>query len=43
MVEDNPNGIKAGKASGATVMEVSSTDDVNYENILRKIEECEND
>lgn len=43
VVEDNPNGIKAGKASGATVMEVSSTDDVNYENILRKIEECEND
>lgn len=43
VVEDNPNGIQAGKASGAFVLEVATVYDVNYENIRRKIEECEND
>ena len=43
VVEDNPNGIQAGKASGASVLEVSTVYDVNYENIMRKIGECEND
>ncbi len=43
VVEDNPNGIEAGKASGAYVLEVATVYDVNYENVLRKIEECEND
>ena len=43
VVEDNPNGIQAGKASGACVLEVATVYDVNYENITRKIEECEND
>lgn len=43
VVEDNPNGIRAGKESGATVLEVSTVYDVNYENIERKIGECEND
>ena len=43
VVEDNPNGIQAGKASGATVLEVATVFDVNYENIMRKIGECEND
>lgn len=43
VVEDNPNGIQAGKASGASVLEVATVYDVNYENIRRKIEECEND
>lgn len=43
VVEDNPNGIQAGRASGAYVLEVSSVYDVNLENIMRKIEECEND
>lgn len=43
VVEDNPNGIQAGKASGASVLEVATVYDVNYENIKRKIEECEND
>lgn len=42
VVEDNPNGIQAGKASGASVLEVATVFDVNYENIKRKIGECEN-
>lgn len=41
VVEDNPNGILAGKASGASVLEVATVYDVNYENIQAKIEECE--
>ncbi len=40
VVEDNPNGVKAGLDSGATVLKVASVYDVNYDNILRKIEEC---
>lgn len=43
VVEDNPNGIQAGKASGAAVLQVVTVMDVNYENIARKIGECEND
>lgn len=43
VVEDNPNGIQAGKASGASVLEVATVYEVTYENIMRKIEECEND
>lgn len=35
VVEDNPNGIEAGKASGATVLEVATIYDVNYENIKK--------
>ena len=42
VVEDNPNGIQAGKASGAAVLEVATVMDVNYDNIKRKIGECEN-
>ena len=38
VVEDNPNGIAAGKASGASVLEVSTVYDVNYENIKRIID-----
>ena len=41
VVEDNPNGILAGKNSGANVLEVATVYDVNYSNIFRKIEECE--
>ena len=37
IVEDNPNGIAAAKASGAFVFEVASTADVNLENILATI------
>lgn len=40
VVEDNPNGIQAGKASGAFVLEVATVYDVNYANIFRKIKEC---
>lgn len=43
VVEDNPNGIQAGKASGASVLEVATVYEVTYENIMRKIRECEND
>ncbi len=43
VVEDNPNGIMAGKASGASVLEVATVYDVTYENIMRLVGECEND
>lgn len=43
VVEDNPNGIQAGKASGASVLEVVTVYDVTYDNITRLIKECEND
>ena len=41
IVEDNPNGVRAGVESGAFVFEVSTVYDVNYMNITRKIEEYE--
>ena len=41
VVEDNPNGIQAGMASGAAVLEVATVYDVNYDNICRMIEGCE--
>lgn len=37
IVEDNENGIKAARASGANVMIVDEVEDVNYENIKRHI------
>ncbi len=37
IVEDNDNGIRAAKASGAHVMIVKSVDDVNYDNIINFI------
>ena len=37
IVEDNENGIKAARASGANVMIVNSVEDVNYENIDKHI------
>lgn len=43
VVEDNPNGIRAGLDSGAHVLEVYSVQDVTYENIIRKIGECVDD
>ena len=43
VVEDNPNGIQAGKASGASVLEVATVYDVTYDNIKRLVRECEND
>jgi len=41
IVEDNENGIKAAKASGAHVLEVLNVDDVNYSNIINKIQQIE--
>ena len=43
VVEDNPNGIQAAKASGAAVLEVATVYDVTYENIKRLIGECGDD
>ena len=37
IVEDNENGIKAARGSGAHVLVVEQVDDVNYKNILTKI------
>lgn len=37
IVEDNENGIKAARASGANVMIVNEVEDVNYENIKKHI------
>lgn len=42
VVEDNINGIKAAKASGAHVLEVQLLTDVNYKNIKNKISQIEN-
>lgn len=41
IVEDNENGIRAAKASGAHVLVVSETSDVNFDNIFKKIEEVD--
>lgn len=41
VVEDNPKGIQAGKASGAKVLEVATVYDVTYDNIKRLVKECE--
>lgn len=46
VVEDNPNGIAAGRASGGAVLEVATVYDVNYENIkalINRIEGGKND
>lgn len=42
IVEDNINGIRAAKASGAFVMEIGDIAEVNYENIKCVIAKCEN-
>ena len=41
ILEDNENGIKAARASGAHVLVVSGVHDVNLENILNKIKQIE--
>lgn len=41
IIEDNENGVKAAKDSGAHVLVVNKTQDVNIENILRCINEIE--
>ncbi|ECP6146504.1 HAD family hydrolase [Campylobacter jejuni] len=42
IVEDNENGIRAARASGANVMIVKEVDEVNYENIKKHIAMFEN-
>lgn len=41
IVEDNENGIKAARASGAHVLVVREVTDTNYENIMARINEIE--
>ncbi|MBE5832916.1 MAG: HAD family phosphatase [Butyrivibrio sp.] len=41
VIEDNINGIKAGKAAGAYVMQVETVNDVTYDNIMKNIKEFE--
>jgi HAD superfamily hydrolase (TIGR01509 family) len=40
IVEDNENGVRAARASGAHVMRVDQVEDVNFVSIARRIEEC---
>ena len=42
IVEDNENGIKAAKASGAHLLVVSNPEDVTYANIAARIKQIEN-
>jgi beta-phosphoglucomutase len=39
VVEDNPNGIKAALGAGAHVLTVDQVDEVNFDNIMRRISE----
>lgn len=41
IIEDNENGIKAAKASGAHLMVVQTVEEVNYENIMNHLEKIE--
>lgn len=41
IVEDNENGIKAARASGAHLLIVKEVDDVNYDNLKNRIAEIE--
>ncbi len=41
ILEDNDHGIRAAKASGAHLLVVASTQDVNFENIAKRIQEIE--
>ncbi|TQR58604.1 HAD family hydrolase [Campylobacter troglodytis] len=41
ILEDNINGIKSARASGAFVMEVLEVNEVNYKNIKKEILKCE--
>ncbi len=43
ILEDNPNGIKAAKESGANLMVINEVSDVNIEAILKRITEIENE
>lgn len=41
IVEDNENGVRAAIASGAHVLQVQDVDEVTYQNISRRIAECD--
>lgn len=41
IVEDNENGVRAARASGGHVMEVTEVSDVTYANISARIAECD--
>jgi beta-phosphoglucomutase-like phosphatase (HAD superfamily) len=41
ILEDNENGIKAAKASGAHLMIIHDTNEVSLENITKRISEIE--
>ena len=41
IVEDNPNGIKAAQGSGGHVLKIDKIEEVNYHNIISKIQEIE--
>jgi len=41
VVEDNPNGVAAVRAAGARLLEVSSVEEVNWNNIQATIKRCE--
>jgi beta-phosphoglucomutase len=41
ILEDNEHGIAAAKASGGHLMEITSVEDVNYQNIRQRISEIE--
>jgi beta-phosphoglucomutase-like phosphatase (HAD superfamily) len=41
VVEDNQNGIRAARAAGTALMEVSGVDEVSYDRIKRRIAEIE--
>lgn len=43
VVEDNPNGVAAGRAAGAYVLQVGTVFDVNYKNIKDFVRDCEED
>ena len=43
ILEDNENGIRAARASGAHLLVVRTVDDVNYENINKRILEIESE
>lgn len=43
VIEDNINGVKAAKASGAHVLVVRNVEEVNYENISAKIRQSEHE
>jgi HAD superfamily hydrolase (TIGR01509 family) len=42
IIEDSPFGLEAAYESGSNVMKVKNTDDVIYDNIIKKIEKIEN-